>query len=611
MNRETTAAVSAALALMFRAVRLRDHTEACTAMEPLKPLVDAGHARTDDIRRALLTMFEDAGEPEGWAKEMARYLIGHMHDGFGSAFKPPPETIEPPSIDIRTGDPNPQVKMNRIADLIDQAESALQESRLGLFQRGGNVVRLAPVRDRDANGREIEVVRLLPVTEPHLSELMNDAARWERYDVRGKGYVSTRCPADLPRMYLARGGIGWRLPHLAGVIHAPTMRPDGSILDLPGYDGATRLYFDPRGEVFPEIPTEPDLYDAMAALAVLRELIEECAFIDRTDATVALSAILTAVVRSILPAAPAHAFTAPAPGTGKSYLASITARIATGRDAAGLAFSSDEAENRKQIDAALLEGRTALLFDNVTSEVSGARLSEVLTQPEITIRPLGRSETVTVPCAAMVLIDGNNLTVAADMTRRVLLSRLDRKVERPETHEFTRDPLAMIAADRGRYVAAALTILRAYYVAGRPNRPPALGSFGAWSDLVRGALLWLEQPDPADSIERVRANDPRRSELQAVLAHWSAAFGDQRTTTATLIETARALPDFREALLAVAGAAGAINTQRLGKWLRANVGKIADGMRLEAAPMRDGNRQWVLLGGPSTPAEPALAEMLA
>lgn len=485
------------------------------------------------------------------------------------------------------------------------------EARRGLFQRGGEVLRVSPVLDRDHNGREIEVSRLLIVSEAHLYELMNGAAEWDRFDGRTKQWETTRCPPDVPRSFLARRGMGWRLPPLAGVIHAPTMRPDGSILDLPGYDGATRLYFDPRGEAFPEISAEPTREDAMAALEVLQDLIGECAFIDAVDEAVAVSAILTAMVRSILPAAPAHAFTAPAPGSGKSYLASITARIATGRDAAGLAFSQDEAENRKQIDAALLEGKTALLFDNVTAEVSGARLSEVLTQPEITVRPLGRSETVTVPCSAFILIYGNNLTIAADMTRRVLLSRLDRGTERPELHAFKTDPLALISDDRGRYVAAALTVLRAYHVAGRPDRPAPLGSFTAWSDLVRGALLWLGQADPVGSIERVRENDPRRSELLAVLVHWGAAFGPRRVTTAQLIGHASQHAEFREALLAVAGVAGSVNTQRLGKWLRANAGKIADGAHIEAAPMRDGNRQWLLCAPSAVTATADLAEMLA
>ena len=62
-----------------------------------------------------------------------------------------------------------------------------------------------------------------------------------------------------------------------------------------------------------------------------------------------------------------------------------------------------------------------------------------------------------------------------------------------------------------------LTILRAYHVAGRPNRPPRLQSFEQWSDTVRGALMWLGAGDPAGTMDRLRKADPVLASLTAVL----------------------------------------------------------------------------------------------
>lgn len=81
-----------------------------------------------------------------------------------------------------------------------------------------------------------------------------------------------------------------------------------------------------------------------------------------------------------------------------------------------------------------------------------------------------------------------------------------------------------------------------------------------------------------------------------MLANWRATIGGQRVTSAQIIGHALQHVEFREALLAVAGMSGAVNTQRLGKWLRGNAGKIADGMHIEAGPTRDGSRQWELFG---------------
>ena len=52
-------------------------------------------------------------------------------------------------------------------------------------------------------------------------------------------------------------------------------------------------------------------------------------------------------------------------------------------------------------------------------------------------------------------------------------------MEDPYRREFTQNPFAMVMEDRGKYIAAILTIMRAYHVANRPNRPPPFMSFDA------------------------------------------------------------------------------------------------------------------------------------
>jgi putative DNA primase/helicase len=196
------------------------------------------------------------------------------------------------------------------------------------------------------------------------------------------------------------------------------------------------------------------------------------------------------------------------------------------------------------------------------------------------------------------MANGNNLSIAADMARRVLMCGLDARVERPETREFDRDPLEAVRADRGQYVAAALTILRAYVVAGRPRCPKPVGSYEAWSSLVRGALIWLGCPDPAESMSAVREADPRRLQMLAVMAQWAEVIGDARSTVAEIIAAAVCRPggEFREALLAVAGERGAIDGRRLGRWLGANKGRIVGARWFEAGPLRHGTGTWVLRG---------------
>lgn len=112
---------------------------------------------------------------------------------------------------------------------------------------------------------------------------------------------------------------------------------------------------------------------------------------------------------------------------------------------------------------------------------------------------------------------GNNIVLLGDLTQRSLLCSLDPKHERPETRVFERNPLVVAKAQRPRFVAAALTILRGFHIAGRPSSAGPLGSFEAWSALVRSALLWLGCADPAGSMDALRKADPRRSDHSSVI----------------------------------------------------------------------------------------------
>ena len=65
------------------------------------------------------------------------------------------------------------------------------------------------------------------------------------------------------------------------------------------------------------------------------------------------------------------------------------------------------------------------------------------------LRPLGTSRMVRVANTFVVLANGNNAEVAADMVRRTIECRLDANMESPEAREFKTNPLATITRNRG------------------------------------------------------------------------------------------------------------------------------------------------------------------
>ncbi|MFN3464571.1 MAG: hypothetical protein ACK4X1_10915, partial [Terricaulis sp.] len=114
--------------------------------------------------------------------------------------------------------------------------------------------------------------------------------------------------------------------------------------------------------------------------------------------------------------------------------------------------------------------------------------------------------------------------------------RLDARVERPEHRRFDFNALDETKKRRPELVAAALTILRAYDAAGRPKPDGhvALGSYEQWNDLVRGAVLWLDGPDPIGTQARAREGDEVRERNLAILDALATAFGDREFRTADL-----------------------------------------------------------------------------
>jgi hypothetical protein len=233
-----------------------------------------------------------------------------------------------------TGDARPEVRIlaGQRSAAIDQAEEHLVERDLDLFQRGDFIVRVAPQDVDVGDGRQTSALRIVPVAAQHMRERFTRVVDLKKFDKRSETWISIDCPHDFAEAYRERVG-SWRLPSLRGVATAPGLRPDGSILDRPGYDRATAIYYDPREVEFPPVPKAPTRGDALAALDRLQGILASFDFVGDVDRSVGLSCIMTAVNRRAMSAAPLHGVTAPVAGTGKSKLVNVAAILATGHPA--------------------------------------------------------------------------------------------------------------------------------------------------------------------------------------------------------------------------------------------------------------------------------------
>lgn len=480
-----------------------------------------------------------------------------------------------------------------IARAAEEAEAALIAGGAKVLRRGSNLVRPEVVETSGFKGRVTYQSLLRLATVPMLVRMLSQVAIFVR-PIRGIEKPMNP-PEEVARGILV-GQDSWRFPSVAGVVTSPTLRPDGSILATEGYDFATKLYVAKIPEM-PPVPKALTKEHAIRALYDLDMLLDEFPFEDAASRSVALSGILTTVCRGAFPVAPLHAVTAPTPGSGKSYLIDVIAAVANGNFAAVFTWSTSMEENEKRVDGALLDGSSIIAIDNISMDFGGDKICQTVERPLASVRRLGQSDRFEIENRATVFATGNNLVLKGDVTRRALVAILDPRIDRPELRQFRRKPTDVVFADRGRFIAAALTVVAAYIQAGQPNRLPPLASFEAWSDTIRSALTWLGRTDPVETMKRVIDEDPDHQARVEFCRAW-AALGGQARTVDQLIEAGetRANPNpaaaaasaaaggqyanqqFRDALLDAAGLRGSVDKERLAKWLRTNNGRVIEGL---------------------------------
>jgi putative DNA primase/helicase len=477
----------------------------------------------------------------------------------------------------------------------EQGERALVNAKLPVYRRLNKLVRPIDM-ELDAApetvagervSRKTHAPGLIPITRPILRQMLHQVASWVKYDARKRKLVPTAPSHDAAQLILDRVGF-WPFPDIAGIVSTPVMRSDGSVLSEPGYDPATGLILH-NPPPMPDFNHAPTRMDAeWSCMRLKTDLLGGFPFVDDASRSVALSGIITPIVRAAIKQAPMHGASAPLAGTGKSYLWDLVSYIANGAPMPVMAAGRDEAETEKRIVMLLLKALSMWSIDNVNGALEGDFLCQVITQPRLMPRKLGVSDG---PDPDMLntlstYSTGNNIRFMGDLPRRVVVAQLDANMERPELRTFETQPHKLILADRGLYIADCLTVPLAYIQAGSPGRLPPLAGFEEWSDVVRSALVWVGCADPIETV--ASTDNPGQEHAAALFAAWPQ--GLTSYTTAELIEVAQqrdpATTDFlhQDLLAALQPIAkdrrGSLDTEPLGKWLRDHKDTVVGTLKL-------------------------------
>jgi len=464
-------------------------------------------------------------------------------------------------------------EIHRIADRAERELSMTGK----YFQRGGLIVSICTDPGTQKTG-------VKTISTPALTAALSGAALWERFDGRAGKWVRIDPPTRLVSV-LHDAADYKHLPTLSGVAHQPYLRPDGTLVHNPGYDAATGMFGVFNVAKF-HIPENPTRQDAEQALALINGLLEEFSFARETDKAAALTAILTAAIRGSLPLAPMYHIRAPDISSGKTFLCSIIGAFATPQFSVPTTFPQDDEECRKLLLSELLCAPAVIEFDNLTGDlVAHKSLCTALTSEYLTGRILGISKTATVNSRVLFLSSGNNVGPVQDMVRRCITINLDPACEIPASRKY-KNPhvLTNLRRKREKFVSAALTIIRAWIVAGRPETESrTVASYDEWSALYRQPLRWLGLPDPTESMFAAMNDDPDREMLGRFLQVWRDCFGNVPKMVRDVVKAADCNDELREVLTDIAGERGNINRRVLGHWIKRNARRIVGGLRFVPA----------------------------
>jgi hypothetical protein len=534
----------------------------------------------------------EKGDASDWLK------AGHDADEFWALAEVAPEWLPQSDETEEPDDSRPIIWLIKGEQprAVDETTALLRDSG-EIFERGGELVHVV--------GQKVE-----GCNDEWLLDFLGRRARFIGFKSVGGTMIEEPrdVPPWLPRRINAKAGERG-MQELCAIATAPTLRPDGSVLNTAGYDGATHLLL--VAERFADIPDNPTEDQLRKAADDLWYPFRDFPFVDDVSRGVMLAGLLTAPIRQTLPIAPGFSIDAPEAGTGKTSLGACIQAL-VGMDMAVIPECRDEEEVRKRLLSALRAGQPAILFDNIRGTFGSASLEALLTSQHYSDRVLGVSRMISLPTNTMVLFSGNNFRPAGDLWRRILTARINAETETPELREFDLNPFDFCRNGRQRLIAAAVTLLRGFVCAGSPRATHnRMASFETWDDRVRQAVLWLggkdvlpiSVADPQLSIQAAKDAEPERQRLAGVLTTAHAIMRGKRWTTPELVKVAMdafyapnvATDDIKalyEHLHDIAGQKdGKIDTRSLGKWISKQVDRWSSGLSLQ----HDGERSRLAL----------------
>ena len=324
----------------------------------------------------------------------------------------------------------------------------------------------------------------------------------------------------------ALAGESWPgLLPLRGIAGAPILRPDGTLLQDPGYDERTGLYLASKIPLdrVPDKPTTQQVTDARNF--ILRKLLGDFPWVSPADQANYIAVLVTPILRRFLRSLiPFCAYTATMPGSGKTILTGMPGMLYGQRV---LSWSGSDEELRKAITSVLADPAGSVVFDNLAegTVVNSPVLARLITDRTWADRLLGRNKTAVLANDRLWSATGNNLRLGGDMVTRSVLVGLDPGVPRPELRTGfaipNLDDWILRPVNQRTVLWNLLVLVTAWTSSGAPRATGlTMRQFTPWAEGVGGFLAYHGIEGFLGNVQAVRDIDDEDNEWTVFLTEW-------------------------------------------------------------------------------------------
>jgi hypothetical protein len=326
---------------------------------------------------------------------------------------------------------------------------------------------------------------------------------------------------------------------LFGIVGAPVLRPDGSLLQEPGYDPATCLYLANKVPLDP-VPEAPAGAQVRAARDFLfKRFLGDFPWVGEADKANYVGLLVTPILRSYLRTLiPFGVVTSTMPGSGKTILTCGLGMLYGQRI---LTWTHSDEELRKAITSVLADPVGTIIFDNLAegTVIDSPVLARLITDRTWADRLLGKNSTAAFANDRVWTATGNNLRLGGDMRTRSVLVGLNPDMPKPEERTGFKipdlDQWILVPANQRQVLWHLLVLVADWTRSGAPRRGGlTMRQFTPWAEAVGGFLAHHGVAGFLANVQTVRDIDDEEATWTAFFAQWRKIHGDKWLTSTEL-----------------------------------------------------------------------------